>query len=58
MKNGDWGYFIQEGFKGYNVGVNYALAKNIVYNLDYFDIEGKESEKDSRVIWSRLQINF
>ena len=58
MKNGDWGSFIQEGFKGYNVGVGYTLAKNMVYSVDYFDIEGKESEKDSRVIWSRLQINF
>ncbi len=58
MKTGDWGYFMQEGFKGYNVGVNYALAKNIVYNIDYYDLEGKESEKNDRVIWSRLQINF
>ena len=58
MKTGDWGYFMKEGFKGYNVGVNYALAKNIVYNLDYFDLEGKESSDDTRVIWSRLQINF
>lgn len=49
---------MDEGFKGYNIGANYALAKNIVYNIDYFDLEGKESERTNRVIWSRLQINF
>ena len=58
MKDGDWGYMMDEGFKGYNIGANYALAKNIVYNIDYFDLEGKESERTNRVIWSRLQINF
>ena len=58
MKTGDWGYFMKEGFKGYNVGVNYTLAKNLVYSVDYYDLEGKESDNDTRVIWSRLQINF
>ncbi|WP_293841328.1 S-layer homology domain-containing protein [uncultured Phascolarctobacterium sp.] len=58
IKTSDWGYFMTEGFKGYNVGVNYALAKNLVYSVDYYDLEGKESDNDTRVIWSRLQINF
>ena len=58
MNTGDWGYFMKEGFKGYNVGVNYALAKNLVYSVDYYDLEGKESDNDTRVIWSRLQITF
>ena len=58
MKTADWESFYNEGFKGYNVGVNYTLAKNIVYNIDYYDLEGKESDKDTRVIWNRLQITF
>ena len=58
MKTGDWGYFLGEGFKGYNVGANVTLAKNIVYNLDYYDLEGKETSKETRVLWSRVQINF
>ncbi len=58
MKTGDYDYFASEGFKGYNVGANYALAKNIVYNIDYYDLKGKESDLNDRVIWSRLQINF
>ena len=58
MKTGDWGYFLGEGFKGYNVGANVTLAKNMVYNLDYYDLEGKETGADTKVLWSRLQINF
>ena len=58
MKTGDWGYFLREGFKGYNVGANVTLAKNMVYNLDYYDLEGKETGADTKVLWSRLQINF
>lgn len=60
MKAGDWGKFNNqgEGFEGYGVGVTYALAKNVVYMLDYYDLEGKESDDTSRVLWSRLQITF
>ena len=58
MKAGDWSAFANEGFKGYNVGASYTVAKNMVYSLDYFDLEGKETETDTQVIWSRLQITF
>ena len=58
MKTADWGNYLTEGFKGYNVGASYTLAKNIVYMLDYYDLEGKESETDTQVIWSRLQFSF
>ena len=55
---GDLKFYADEGFKGYGVGASYTLAKNIVYMLDYFDLEGKESSDTDRVIWSRLQITF
>jgi hypothetical protein len=58
MKTGDWGYFYNEGFKGYGIGANVTIAKNMVYNLDYYDLEGKESGEDTQVLWSRLQITF
>lgn len=58
MKAADWNNFVKEGFKGYGIGATVALAKNIVYNLDYYDLEGKESSKDTQVIWSRLQLTF
>ena len=58
MKTGDWSAFTTEGFKGYGVGASYTLAKNMVYMLDYYDLEGKDTETDTQVIWSRLQISF
>ena len=58
MKTGDWSAFAKEGFKGYGVGASYTLAKNMVYMLDYYDLEGKDTETDTQVIWSRLQISF
>lgn len=58
MKTGDWSEFMDEGFDGYGVGASYTLAKNMVYMLDYYDLEGKESGEDTQVLWSRLQIMF
>ena len=58
MNTGDWGYLYREGFKGYSVGANYTLAKNIVYSLNYYDLEGKETSTDTQVLWSRLQVTF
>ena len=58
MYPGDWGYYMDEGFKGYMVGGGVTLAKNMVYQLHYYDLEGKESGLDDRILWSRLQIMF
>lgn len=58
MYPGDWSYYVDEGFKGYMVGGGVTLAKNMVYQLHYYDLEGKESGLDDQVIWSRLQILF
>ena len=58
MYTGDWSYYVDEGFKGYMVGGGVTLAKNMVYQLHYYDLEGKESGLDDQVIWSRLQIMF
>ena len=58
MYPGDWGYYMDEGFKGYMVGGGVTLAKNMVYQLHYYDLEGKESGLDDQILWSRLQIMF
>lgn len=58
MYPGDWGYYMDEGFKGYMVGGGVTLAKNMVYQLHYYDLEGKESGLDDQVLWSRLQFMF
>lgn len=58
MFTGDWDLFAKEGFKGYMVGGGVTVAKNMVYQLHYYDLEGKESGLEDQVIWSRLQIMF
>lgn len=58
MYPGDWSYYVDEGFKGYMVGGGVTLAKNMAYQLHYYDLEGKESGLDDQVLWSRLQIMF
>ena len=51
--------FEGEGFKGYGVGANYTVAKNMVLTAVYYDTENKSdsSEKDRR-IWTDLTITF
>ncbi len=58
MFTGDWAKYNNEGFKGYMVGGAVTVAKNMVYQLHYYDLEGKESGLDDQVLWSRLQIMF
>ena len=47
-----------EGYKGWNVGASYALAKNIVAVVNYYDFEGKENGKDAETIFSELYFTF
>ena len=48
-----------DGFKGFEVGANYALAKNIVAGVKYYDLEAREGEaKDVRTLWSELIFTF
>jgi predicted porin len=50
--------FPGEGFKGYLVGGNLTVAKNMVASVDYYDLKGKESDAHARTIWSQLLISF
>ena len=47
-----------QGYKGWNVGASYALAKNIVAVVNYYDFEGKENGKDAETIFSELYFTF
>ena len=47
-----------EGFKGYSVAANYTFAKNIVGQVEYYDLEAKEGNKDAQTIWSQLLFTF
>ncbi len=47
-----------QGYKGWAVGASYALAKNIVAVVNYYDFEGKENSKDADTIFSELYFTF
>ena len=56
--NGAWGKFDGEGFKGYQVGGNLAVAKNMVAQVEYYDLKGKESDAHARTLWSQMVVTF
>ena len=46
----DAAVFNHEGFKGYGISAQYAMAKNIVLDVAYYDTESKlDGDKDERV---------
>ena len=48
-----------DGFKGFEVGANYALAKNIVAGVKYYDLEAREGNADDvRTLWSEVVFTF
>ena len=47
-----------DGFKGFEVGANYAVAKNIVAGVKYYDLEAREGDADEKTLWSELVFNF
>ena len=46
------------GFKGYSVFANYAFAKNIVGQVEWYDLEEKEGSRESQTLWSQLLFTF
>ena len=46
------------GFKGYSVFANYTFAKNIVGQVEWYDLEEKEGNRESQTIWSQLVFTF
>ena len=47
------------GFDGFKLGVNYAVAKNIVGTVEYVDLDGKnDSTKDDKTLWSQVVFTF
>ena len=47
-----------DGFKGYEVGANVTLAKNIVAGVKYFDLETRETDKDAQTLWTEVVFTF
>ena len=47
------------GFKGVGLFANYALAKNVVAQVEYYDLEQKEgSAKDVETLWTQVVFTF
>ena len=47
------------GFKGYSVFANYTFAKNIVGQIEWYDLEEKDgNDRESQTIWSQLIFTF
>ncbi len=47
-----------DGYKGYEVGVNYALAKNIIAGVKYFDFDARNTDNDESTLWSEVVFSF
>ena len=53
------GNYFADGFKGYRVGAAYAVAKNIVASVDYYDLESKvDDSKDAQTLWTQVALSF
>ena len=47
-----------QGFKGYSVAANYTFAKNIVGQVEWYDLEAKEGNKDAQTLWYQVVFTF
>ena len=54
----DANVFDNKGFKGWGVGANYAVAKNIVAEVSYYDTEAKYGDGDDQKLYADLYMYF
>jgi hypothetical protein len=47
-----------DGFKGYTLGLDYTVAKNLVATINYFDTEAQEADEKDKVIMSQMYVFF
>ena len=47
-----------EGFKGYGVSAQYALAKNIVLDVAYYDTESKTTGAEDQLLYADVYFTF
>ena len=51
-------YYFDDGYKGWNVGVSYTFAKNIVGMVNYWDMEAQTTNDDAQTIFTELYFMF
>ena len=59
----DYLYHPDYGMKGYEIGINYTLANNIVANVSYYDVKNKDyrglgDDVKAKLLWSTVTFNF
>jgi tetratricopeptide (TPR) repeat protein len=47
-----------QGLKGYGAGVSYALAKDLVAGVEYYDLSDKVTGEKGKTIWTQLTHYF
>ncbi|MGM9569694.1 MAG: hypothetical protein ACI3XC_06420, partial [Phascolarctobacterium sp.] len=52
------GGLASDGYKGYEVGANYTVAKNVVLGLKYSDMDAREGNGDDQTLWSEVVFTF
>ena len=57
-ESGDAYTFWREGAKGFHVFANYAVAKNMVFDVEYWDLKSRVNDKKNKVLWTALNVNF
>ncbi|MBQ7759840.1 MAG: S-layer homology domain-containing protein [Acidaminococcaceae bacterium] len=46
------------GFKGYSLQGTYALAKNIVAKVEWYDLEAQQGKAESETLWTQVVFTF
>ncbi len=48
----------EDGYKGWSVGADYTVAKNIQLSVNYYDSEAKVGNEDNQALYSELNFFF
>ena len=48
----------QQGAKGWYAVAKYTVAKNMVADVEYWDMKGREDNKKNKVLWTGLYVSF
>jgi len=52
-------FFVGQGIKGYEVGMGYTLAKNVVGEFSYYDFEDQATGNlENEMLWTRVTFSF
>ena len=49
---------VNDGFKGYGLFANYTLAKNIVAQVEWYDLEAREGKAEEDTLWTQVVFTF